>query len=111
GQGVKVGIVDSGIDYTHSALGGCFGAGCKVAYGYDFVSDAYTGASWPSTGWQAVPDTDPRDVCNGHGTHVAGLVAASSSEVTGAAPAATLGAYRVLGCTGGVGIDVLISAL
>lgn len=25
GQGIKVGIIDTGIDYTHPALGGCFG--------------------------------------------------------------------------------------
>jgi minor extracellular serine protease Vpr len=32
-----VGIVDSGIDYKHPDLGGCFGPGCRVAFGYDFV--------------------------------------------------------------------------
>ena len=33
GAGVTVAILDSGIDYTHPDLGGCFGAGCKVAGG------------------------------------------------------------------------------
>ena len=33
GAGVKVGVIDSGVDYTHPDLGGCFGAGCKVAGG------------------------------------------------------------------------------
>ena len=33
GKGVKVGILDFGVDYRHPALGGCFGAGCKIAFG------------------------------------------------------------------------------
>ncbi|KAI7850465.1 hypothetical protein BDC45DRAFT_401103, partial [Circinella umbellata] len=43
GKGIKVGILDTGIDYTHPALGGCFGNGCRVAYGYDLVGDSYGG--------------------------------------------------------------------
>lgn len=30
GKGVQVAIIDSGVDYNHPALGGCFGSGCKV---------------------------------------------------------------------------------
>jgi hypothetical protein len=37
GKGIKIGIVDTGVDYRHPSLGGCFGPGCKVAYGYDVV--------------------------------------------------------------------------
>jgi subtilisin family serine protease len=43
GKGTFVAIIDSGIDYHHPALGGCFGPGCKVAKGYDLVGDDYTG--------------------------------------------------------------------
>jgi hypothetical protein len=32
-----------GVDYTHPALGGCFGQGCKVAYGYDLVGNDFNG--------------------------------------------------------------------
>jgi hypothetical protein len=32
-----------GVDYTHPALGGCFGKGCKVAYGYDLVGNNFDG--------------------------------------------------------------------
>ena len=39
GTGVKIGIIDTGVDYTHPALGGCFGPGCKVAGGFDFAGD------------------------------------------------------------------------
>ena len=57
-----------------------------------------------------VPDDDPID-CQGHGTHVAGIIGASNDDlVLGVAPAATLGIYKVFGCTGQVANDVLIEA-
>lgn len=70
GKGVKVGIIDSGIDYRHPALGGGFGPGFKVAGGYDLVGDNYSGTNTP------VPDDDPLTVCleGGHGSHVAGRI-------------------------------------
>ncbi len=112
GKGVKVGVIDSGIDYDHPDLGGGFGPGYKVAYGYDFVGDAYDAGS--TTGNDIpVPDGDPDD-CGGHGTHVSGIVgakAASATGVTGVAPDVTLGAYRVFGCSGSSSSDVIISAL
>ncbi|KAK7692412.1 hypothetical protein QCA50_004037 [Cerrena zonata] len=43
GKGVKIGIIDTGIDYTHPLLGGGIGPGHKVIGGFDFVGDAYTG--------------------------------------------------------------------
>ncbi|ORY59256.1 serine-type endopeptidase-like protein [Pseudomassariella vexata] len=106
GNGVKIGIVDTGVDYTHPALGGCFGEGCLVSYGYDLVGDNYTGSNTP------VPDTDPYDGCEGHGTHVAGIIAAQANPFgfTGAAPGVTLGAYRVFGCDGNAGSDILIDS-
>ena len=58
-----------------------------------------------------MPDNDPMD-CAGHGTHVAGIIAAQPNNpygFTGAAPEVTLGAYRVLGCAGSVANDVLIA--
>jgi len=79
-----------------------------VARGADFVGDAYDGSNDPA------PDDDPMD-CKGHGTHVAGIVAAQSTGnlfgFTGAAPDVSLGAYRVFGCDGATGDDVLMSAL
>ncbi|KAK7425744.1 hypothetical protein QQZ08_007719 [Neonectria magnoliae] len=105
GKGVKLAVIDTGIDYKHPALGGCFGSDCLVSFGTDLVGDGYDG-------YNAVfPDEDPMD-CQGHGTHVAGTIAAQQNSMgfTGAAPDVTLGAYRVFGCDGDAGNDVLIAA-
>jgi subtilisin family serine protease len=117
GRGVKIGIIDTGIDYAHATFGGTgalqppnFGPGKKVAGGYDFAGDAYTGFNEPT------PDADPRD-CNGHGSHVAGTAAGygvTAAGVTytggytdvptdlaigpGVAPEAELYALRIFGC-------------
>ena len=82
GLGVVVAILDTGVDYDHPDLGGGFGPGYKVVGGYDFVND----------------DPDPMDD-NGHGTHVAGIVAASGG-IEGVAPDATILAYKVLSASG-----------
>ena len=90
GEGIKVAIMDTGIDYTHADFGGpgtveayeeehadeanvqfpqYFGPDApKVKGGYDFVGDEFTGSNEPQ------PDPDPID-CNGHGSHVAGTAA------------------------------------
>ncbi|KAG0238235.1 hypothetical protein BGW42_006515 [Actinomortierella wolfii] len=104
GKGIKIGVIDSGIDYTHKALGGCFGPGCKVAFGWDFAGDDFTGENDPK------PSGDPMD-CRGHGTHVAGTIGANDSTVLGVAPGAILGAYRVFGCNGTTTNDIIIAAM
>ncbi|KAK4097607.1 subtilisin-like protein [Parathielavia hyrcaniae] len=106
GKGIKIAVIDTGIDYLHPALGGCFGDACLVSYGMDLVGDDFNGGNTPT------PDHDPLD-CNGHGTHVAGTIAAQANNpygILGAASDVTLGAYRVFGCTGDVGNDILIAA-
>lgn len=105
GAGIKVGVIDTGVDYHHPDLGGCFGPGCRVAYGYDFVGDAYN----DDLGTPLVPDADPDD-CWGHGTNVTGLLAAKGS-IQGVAPGVILGAYKVFGCSGSSGNDAILSAL
>ncbi|KAH7310748.1 peptidase S8/S53 domain-containing protein [Stachybotrys elegans] len=106
GKGIKIAIVDTGIDYEHPLLGGCFGEGCLIESGYDLVGDNYNGTNQP------VPDADPMDNCFGHGTHVAGIIAAEDNELgfRGAAPGVRIAAYRVFGCDGGVSTDVLVAA-
>jgi minor extracellular serine protease Vpr len=41
GSGIEVGVMDTGVDYDNPALGGCFGAGCRVVEGHDFVGDGF----------------------------------------------------------------------
>lgn len=114
GKGVKVAIIDTGIDYTHADFGGpgtaeafaaakavstqpvdpnstLFGANApRVKGGYDFVGDDYDAGVAGST---PQPDANPLD-CEGHGTHVAGTaagggVAADGSSFTGPYDSAT----------------------
>ncbi|KAL5876563.1 hypothetical protein ACKVWC_005730 [Pyricularia oryzae] len=103
GKGVTVAIVDTGVDYSHPALGGCFGQGCKVAGGYDLAGDG----DYPVGPRQ--PDEDPRDR-KGHGTHVAGILAGKTDSFVGVAPGATLLAYKVFGSGDGAFEDILIDA-
>jgi subtilisin family serine protease len=113
GAGVKVAVLDSGIDYTHRNLGGAgtakayaaaYGTSpsdaknttrdglfptAKVVAGHDFV-----GEDWPNTA--EAPDNDPIDF-EGHGTHVADIIAGRSRDGThkGMAPGALLYAVKV----------------
>ncbi|KAJ1301871.1 hypothetical protein OPQ81_009098 [Rhizoctonia solani] len=110
GKGIKIGIIDTGIDYTHPVLGGKFGPGNKVVGGYDFVGDAYTGQ--PDS--RPAPDDDPMDNCNGHGTHVAGIIGADPNNlynISGVAYQSLINAYRVFGCNGSVSDDIIIDSL
>ena len=119
GDGVRIGVIDTGIDYRHADFGGGTFPNAKVVGGHDFAGDAYTGRS----GSIPEPDADPLD-CEGHGTHVAGTAAGygvnadgttyrgSYSSVDldalkigpGTAPKASLYALKVFGCEGGTNL-------
>lgn len=108
GKGIKIAVVDTGIDYTHPALGGCFGPGCLVESGYDLVGKDYDADGFHTP----QPGKDPMD-CLGHGTHVAGIIAAQASHAfnfTGVAPDVKLMAYKVFGCVDSTSTDVLVAA-
>jgi subtilisin family serine protease len=110
GKGKKVAIMDTGIDYDHPDLGGCFGPGCRVYTGWDFVGDAFN-ADPTSPSYNPVPNPDPYpDDCNGHGTHVSGIVGANGT-VVGVAPEVSFGAYRVFGCEGSTTAEIMMMAL
>ncbi len=110
GAGIRVAVMDTGIDWNHPDLGGCFGGGCRVEKGWDFVGNDFN-ADPASAAYQPVahPDDNPDD-CNGHGTHVSGIVGANG-EVVGVAPEVTFHAYRVFGCEGSTTADIMLSAM
>lgn len=114
GQGIRVGIIDSGIDYNHPDFGG---SGTnderrdfpneRVRWGYDFVGDDYDARYAESD--VPKPDRFPDD-CGGHGTHVAGIVGANG-DIKGVAPDVQFGAYRVFGCDGSSSSDIILAAM
>ncbi|HKE67364.1 MAG TPA: S8 family serine peptidase [Micromonosporaceae bacterium] len=94
GEGIKIAVIDTGIDWTHADFGGAgtpqayldahanetqpadpafFGPNApKVKGGIDLVGDSYN-ADPSSADFQPVPHPDPNPLdCNGHGSHVAG---------------------------------------
>ncbi|HHT13817.1 MAG TPA: S8 family serine peptidase [Propionibacterium sp.] len=116
GTGIKVGIVDTGIDIDHPDLGGGGTDGGtafpseRIPYGYDFVGDDYN-ADPTAENYQPVPKPGGSpDDCQGHGTHVAGIVGADG-DVVGVAPNVSFGAYRVFGCSGSTDTQIILDAL
>ncbi|PFH46516.1 hypothetical protein AMATHDRAFT_7712 [Amanita thiersii Skay4041] len=108
GNRIKIGIIDSGIDYNHPLLGEGFGPGYKVSSGWDFVGDDYDGSNTPAEG------PDPYDKCCGHGTHVAGIIGANPGgefNIKGVAYNASLSAYRISSCQGYLTDDLIVAAL
>ncbi len=82
GAGQVVAVIDTGVDYTHPALGGGIGKNKKILTGYDFIQN----------------DADPQDT-DGHGTAVSSFIAANTftyqdTTYRGIAPDAKLIALR-----------------
>ncbi|WP_420176880.1 S8 family serine peptidase [Luteococcus sp. OSA5] len=117
GKGIKVGVIDSGIDIDHPDLGGKGTNGStsfptsRVKWGHDFVGDDYDAEKPDSI---PVPDAVPDD-CGGHGTHVAGIIGAdgdtSGKGIKGVAPKVSFGAYRVFGCNGSTSSEIIMAAM
>ncbi len=131
GAGVKVAVVDTGVDYTHADFGG---EGTRAAYeandpaiiepgsfptekvigGYDFVGGNYDPVDGKTNNDTPMPDPDPLDdaVNGAHGTHVAGICCGSGVKGKvgkGVAPDASILAYKVWH-NGSSTADVLVAA-
>ncbi|MHA7647805.1 S8 family serine peptidase [Nitrosopumilus sp. S4] len=92
GTGIKVAVIDTGVDYNHPDLLG-FGPEGKVVGGYNFINEG-----------QPPLDT------NGHGTQVAGVIAADG-QIKGVAPKAKILAYKVSENGEGVSSELITRAI
>lgn len=92
GSGITIAVIDTGVDYNHPDLFG-FGKDGKVIGGYDYVDN----------------DNSPIDT-NGHGTEVAGIIAADG-QLQGVAPKSKILAYRVSQNGESVSSDLIIKAI
>ncbi|WP_210470074.1 S8 family serine peptidase [Sporosarcina sp. 6E9] len=108
GKGVKVGVIDSGIDYHHPAFENIYKGGNNFIppAGYTVpreFNDPYE--TMPSERPDGVPEYNGNgsSFFTSHGTHVAGIIAALGNNdygISGLAPEVELYAYRVLGAYG-----------
>ncbi|MES9684688.1 S8 family serine peptidase, partial [Gottfriedia acidiceleris] len=113
GKGIKVGILDTGIDYNHPDLKDAFKGG------YDFVDNdndpmETTYADWKKSGKPELNGSSA--YYTEHGTHVAGIIGGrgksdSEYKMIGAAPEADIYSYRVLGPYGSGTTDAIIAGL
>ncbi len=92
GTGIKIAIIDTGVDFNHPDLFG-WGPDGKVIGGYNFIQENQL----------------PMDN-NGHGTKVAGVIAADGYTL-GVAPKAKILAYKVSEDGEGVSSELIMRAI
>ncbi|WP_327195422.1 S8 family serine peptidase [Paenibacillus alvei] len=113
GNGIKVGVLDTGVDYRHPSLKDAFKGG------WDFVDN-------DNDPMETLPDStkpkrpDGKEYHTTHGTHVSGTIVGRGDPnnpngkngwVRGVAPGADLYVYRVLGPYGGGSTENIIAAI
>lgn len=90
GSGVRVAVIDTGVDYSHPDIAP------NYAGGYNAVD----------------PESDDAMDDHGHGTHVAGTIAAAGEKgVIGVAPQASLFGIKVLDANGGGTVAGIIEGI
>ncbi|MFB2974712.1 S8 family peptidase [Microseira sp. BLCC-F43] len=107
GQGTVVAVIDTGVDYTHRDLDNNIWVNPKEIPGNNLDDDG-NGFVDDVRGWDFVnDDSAPMDE-QGHGTHVAGIIAAENNGfgTTGVAFNAKIMPVRVLGESGGSQSDI-----
>lgn len=106
GAGVFVYVVDSGINKTHVDLAGNPFAGWSTSQSCELRTNIGTMKGC----YRFYSNYDGNDLtdCNGHGTHIAGIV---GSSTYGVAPGATIVPVRVLDCTGAGDVADILDAI
>jgi len=92
GSGIRVAVIDTGVDFNHPDLFG-WGPDGKVVGGFNFIQEG-----------------EPPLDTNGHGTQVTGVIAADG-QIIGVAPKAKILAYKVSENGEGVSSDLIIRAI
>ena len=93
GEGVVIAVIDTGVDYTHEDLKDNIWVNEAEKNGIAGIDDDGNGYIDDIHGWDfAYDDNDPKDM-DGHGSHVAGIIATTGDNslgVIGVAPKAKL---------------------
>ena len=110
GRGVTVAVIDTGIDYDHPDLGGCFGRGCRVEKGFDFVGDAFN-ADPASPGYNPMPRPIRIPTTATVTARTSSGIIGANGGIKGVAPGVKFHAYRVFGCEGSTTADIMLDAM
>lgn len=95
GSGLTVAVIDTGVDYNNSALGGGLGPNARVVAGFNFANGS----------------ADPMATSSTHGTAVSSLIAGSDANHLGVAPGVDVVALKVTGDNDAADLSKVADAL